>query len=281
MRCGLATLVCPWPEIFVSKNCDNSQLKTLDTVIASAEETFSKNVESVHNLMEFDDDVLQFCIIRFSDLARRMEKSGIANRLTLTTNRSLDELKRIRTNQSLRPQYEEIFNQSLVLLVSYFGSSIRDLFKVTFIFALDSGKLGKLGEQDIKISLADLHITGDDLSGKLADIFALQKDISFQDMQSIARAFDQYLGFKPQRDNHVNNIILAQACRHAIVHNGSKADAKLLKQIADAKPRNIKQTLSFDQKIQFDPSEIKLIGESMKHYMHTLGVGLRKQWNHV
>jgi hypothetical protein len=99
--------------------------------------------------------------------------------------------------------------------------------------------------------------------------------------KSIGRAFDQYLGFKPQRNNHVNNIILAQACRHAIVHNGSKADVKLLKQIADAKPRDLKQTLSSDQKIQFEPSEIKLIGESMKHYMRALGVGLRKQLDNV
>jgi hypothetical protein len=258
------------------KNYDSSQLKTLDTVIASAEETFSKNVEAVHKLMEFDDALIQFCILRFSDLALRLEKSGIANNLTLGTNRMLDQLKTIRQNQSLRSQYIEIFNQSLVLLVSYFGSSIRDLFKVTFIFALDSGKLGRLGEQDIKISLADLHIAGDDLSGKLADVFIIQKDISFQDMQSIGRAFNQYLGFKPQRDSHVNNII-----RHAIVHNGSKSDAKLLKQIADAKPRDLKQTFSLDKKIQFEPSEIKLIGESMKHHMRALGVGLRKQWSNA
>jgi hypothetical protein len=168
-----------------------------------------------------------------------------------------------------------------VLLVSYFGSSIRDLFKVTFVSALDLGKLGKLGEQDIKISLADLHTADDDLSEKLADIFMIQKDISFQDMQSIGRAFDQYLGFKPEKDSHINNIILGQACRHAIVHNGSKIDAKLLKQIADAKPRDVKQTLARDQKIQFDPSEVKLIGESMKQYMHALGIGLKKQWSNV
>ena len=254
-------------------------METLETVIASAEETFSKNVESVHKLMEFDDALLQFCITRFSDLALRMEKSGISNRLTLTTNRTLGELKRIRQNQSLRLQYVEIFNQSLVLLVSYFGSSIRDLFKATFIFALNSGKLGKLGEQDIKISLADLHAAGDDLSEKIADVFVVQKAISFQDMQSIGRAFERYLGFKPQRDSHINNIILAQACRHAIVHNGSKVDLKLLKQIADAKPRGMKQALSPDKKLQFEPSEIKIVGESMKHFMHALGAGLRKQWN--
>jgi hypothetical protein len=86
------------------KNYDSSKLKTLDTVIASAEETFSKNVEAVHKLMEFDDALIQFFILRFSNLALRLEKSGIANNLTLSTNRDLDQLKRIRENQSLRSQ---------------------------------------------------------------------------------------------------------------------------------------------------------------------------------
>ena len=254
-------------------------MNALETIIVSTENTFKKNVEAVHRLIEFDRVVLDSCITQISNLADRLEARGFAKtHPTLGADKTLQSLKNIRQNDSLRPHYAEMFNQSLVLLVSYFGLSIRDLFKGCFTCVLQSGKLGKLGKFDVKVSLADLQIGIDDFPGKLADIFVAQKEISFQDMQSIGRAFDEYLGFKPEKDKSVNNLILAQACRHVIVHSGSKADAKLLKQIADAKPRDLKENLTAGQKIQFEPAEIRLVGESMVIYMRGLGDGLKKQW---
>ena len=256
-------------------------MKTFATVAEPIEQTFHRNVESVHRLIDFDHVLLEYCTHRVSDLAEKMRKAGYDNRLTQTADRAVGQLKLIRQHESLRPQYVEMFNQSLVLLVSYFGSSIRDLFKASFTHALRSGKSGNLSRQEIKILLSDLQIGGDDFSEKLTEIFLAQKDISFQDMQSIGRAFGDNFGFRPEKNKCVNNIILAQACRHVIVHSGSKVDAKLLKQVADANPRDIKANLTLGQKIEFQPDEVRLAGASMIEYFHALSIGLQEKASHA
>jgi hypothetical protein len=238
--------------------------------------TFRQNVESVHRLMEFDHVLLDFCSDKFAKLADRLKKAGIDNAITESANRSLEQLTRVRDNESLRLQYAEIFNQSLVLLVSYFGLTVRDLFKAGFINALQSGNLGKLQRQELKIPLQELQLPGGDLADRLADMFVAQKDISFQDMQSISRSFHDCFGHKPDRDMNVNNIIVAQACRHVIVHSGARADLKLLNQVAGANPRELKECLADGEKIQFQPNEIRLVGQSMIVYVNGLCAGLNK-----
>jgi hypothetical protein len=247
---------------------------------APIEATFKQNVESVYRLMEFDNFLIEFCSGSFSRLVDRLKNAGIDNAITASANKSLDQLKRVRENESLRSQYAEMFNQSLVLLVSYFGLTIRDLFKACFVVAIKSGELGKLQRHDVKIPLQELQLQGEDFAEKLAEIFVAQKDISFQDMQSISRSFKEYFGYEPARDKNVNNIILAQACRHAIVHSGASVDAKLLKQVNEAKPRDLKLSLTEGQKIQLEPDDIKSIGQSMLIYVNSLCTGLANNWGH-
>ena len=253
-------------------------MRTFVTVAEPIEQTFHRNVDSVHRLIDFDHVLLEYCTHRVSDIAEKMHKAGYDNRLAQTADRAVQQLKLIRQHDSLRPQYAEMFNQSLVLLVLYFGSSIRDLFKAGFIHALHTDKLGNLNRQEVKIPLSDLKSSGEEFLDKLTEVFLSQKDISFQDMQSIARAFGDNFGFRPEKNKCVNNIILAQACRHVIVHNGSKVDGKLLRQITDATPRDVKITLTQGHKIEFQPDEVRLVGESMKEYLHALCVGLTENF---
>ena len=114
------------------------------------------------------------------------------------------------------------------------GVSVRDLFRGCLAYLLHSGNLGNLARHDVEIFLGDLGAGADDFGETVANIFIAQKDISFQDMQSIGRALGEYFGFKPDKGKYANNIILSQACRHAIVHSEAKADAK---------PRDLKQNL--------------------------------------
>jgi hypothetical protein len=68
--------------------------------------------------------------------------------------------------------------------------------------------------------------------------------LSFQDMKSIGRAFKLLLAEDLPRDTRINNIIVAQACRHAVVHAEGVVNGRLLNEIRDADPRTVKQILS-------------------------------------
>ena len=72
------------------------------------------------------------------------------------------------------------------------------------------------------------------------------------------------------KDSTVNNIILAQACRHVIVHAGGEVTPKLLRQISSAVPRDIKIEMVGNATVQFSQQEIQAVADSMMRYLIAL-----------
>ncbi|HMM21814.1 MAG TPA: hypothetical protein PKA10_13935 [Selenomonadales bacterium] len=232
--------------------------------ILEVQHNFQSNVLLVYDLMNFDETILNFGIDSLKDLISRQKKFNITNPLA-TAESTLRNFENIRQNGSLRPKYNEIFNQCVVLLVSYFSSAIGDIFKVALTQKINQGMDDNLAKEEIKVTLAELQNCSSEMLGELV---VLKKEISFQDMQSIRRVFQTYLDIDIEKDQNVNNIITGQACRHVIVHSGAIIDKRLIKQISQATPRDIKPEIKTGEKIQFDPEEIKIVGESMKRYIN-------------
>ena len=103
----------------------------------------------------------------------------------------------------------------------------------------------------------------EDPCGELGALLVRKKDISFQDMQSATRAFREYLGCEIARGEDMNDVIVAQAFRHAIVHTAGVVDDRLCSQVANAKPRRLKSVLAVGAPIQFSPTEVHRVGASM------------------
>ena len=89
-------------------------------------------------------------------------------------------------------------------------------------------------------------------------------------MQSTHRAFKDYFGVVVGIDDRERNIILAQACRHSIVHDGGKVNPRILNQVRNAKPRTLKENIELESEIKFSLEEIKLISNEMKSYIRAL-----------
>ena len=64
----------------------------------------------------------------------------------------------------------------------------------------------------------------DDKEEMFTELLIAKHDISFQDMQSIARTFKDYVGVSVLRGSTMNDVIVAQAYRNAIVHAGGQTD---------------------------------------------------------
>jgi len=237
---------------------------------------YKKNVDSVYSLMEFDEIVQTFCINALQRANTFLKKHNLDKHPSCTVSKELQQIETIRSHESLKPHYQAMLNQCVVLLSSYFASAVESLFTIAIPIKLDRGGTEKLNDAELRLKIDDLQLLNFILLPAIGELIASQKDISFQDMQSIARAFTDYLEFDPKKTKHVNNIILALACRHALVHSGGVASAKTINQISNATPRDIKNDLSPNQKILFTTDEIKIIGKSMTIYLDNLIQGVSK-----
>jgi hypothetical protein len=222
---------------------------------------FNENLESVSQLSNFDRTVIDFTLARLETLQDRL--SSLSENPRHHVSSIQGQLRRIRKHESLTQQYSEIFNQCVVLQVSYFGSTAGSLIRTYLPFALTKGE-GDLMRQEMKVSIQELYSLGELES--VAELIFRKQDISFQDMKSLKRAFAELLEVEVPRGEHTNNIVCGQACRHVIVHKGAQADGRCLAQLRDAMPRNLKSELKVGDVIRFEPSELECLADSMRVY---------------
>ena len=233
-------------------------------------ETFKQHTSDVDRLMAFDREVMQVAITTVEELHNRLVIQQQIKNEQLNGARTLQMLRGIRDHETLKPRFSLILNQAIVLLVSYFGSAVEDIFFYAISASLRSNSPSRLNKEELKLTVAELLEAMANPDGAVASLFIEKKDLSFQDMQAIWRAFHDYVGVDIDKDSTVNNIILAQACRHVIVHAGGEITSKLLRQVRGAVPRNIKNELLEGTIVQFTQQEIQAVAESMKKYLSTL-----------
>lgn len=231
---------------------------------------FEENIKSVEKLIHFDRGVLDVAIDAIKDLKKTLTEQHSFENPALNGEKVLNILENIREHDSLKLNYVVINNQAIVLLVSYFGSAIADLFRTASTHAIEVHKDKKVLGSELKLSITELLNLGDSIKMGIGDLLISKNTISFQDMQSIKREFDKYFGIEIEKTDHVNNIILGQACRHSIVHAAGIVNQRVLKQIGNARPRTLKKSLEEDQPINFDELEIKTLSESMIFYVKNL-----------
>lgn len=168
-----------------------------------------------------------------------------------------------------KERYSQIFNQAVVLLVSYFGSALGDIFRMAAARALTNAD-ERVVDVEIKVRIGEMISLAESPEQQIGDLIILKDDISFQDMQSTHRAFRKYFDAHLETDNVVRNIIAAQACRNAIVHDGAKVNQRTVNQIRNANPRTLKPILSIGEEIRFSIDEIDVLSGDMMSYVARL-----------
>jgi hypothetical protein len=238
-------------------------------------EAFRANLVGVRKLIDFDRDVLDLTIKQIADLHDRLKKHQHIDNPDLNGGKILQFVSNIRIHDSLRTRYQTIFNQAIVLLVSYFASALGDIFRYGLSVRMERDDGGKLLDEELKLTIGELRERDWDLKDSAPDLLIAKRDLSFQDMGAIHRAFDQYLNVSLVQDRRVNNIILTQACRHVIVHAGAAISGRLVKQVSKAVPRDLKPDLRVGEAVQFTPEEVIDACENMLGYIDDLAQKVR------
>lgn len=229
------------------------------------ENVFKKNINDIYKLMVFDRVILQVAINGIEELQEDLRTTYSIENPRLLAQTTLQMLQGIKNHDSLRPQYKVIFNQCIVLLVSVFASSIADLFRGGICLLAKKGDSVSLKNEELKISVSELLEYDGEINERLGHLIAEKIDLSFQDMKSIGRAFKDYFEFDIPKDRNVNNIIMAQAGRHVIVHDSARINTRIIRQVSGAKPRDLLPELNSDT-IQFSSNDVKIAAESMLDY---------------
>jgi hypothetical protein len=228
--------------------------------------SFATNVHEVERLLDFDRLIIDVAVDALRQLERELDERHLHSVLPIVKNRA-SALSNVQDNESLRPQYQAMFNQCVVLLVSYFGSAVHTLFRQGVSAALAADADVPAAGEELKVSWRAVAQVEGDREAMFADLLIAQHDISFQDMQSISRAFKRELGLEIVRSEETNDIILGQAARHVIVHSGGLVDKQMLRQIGGATPRKLKQHVEANTPVRFTPPEVRLLATSMISYL--------------
>lgn len=231
-------------------------------------EIFKKNIAEVDNLINFDRQLLDLVTLTVEGLHDQLKSKFGDERLNGA--RALAVIRGIRSNETLRLKYQAIYNQAVVLLVSHFASALGDLFRKAVSDRLTSAEGGKLLEEELKLTVAELKDRNWDLSGAIPDLLIAKHDFTFQDMGATVRAFSTYAGITPERNVAMNNIIAAQACRHVIVHAGGRVGDKTTKQLSKVIPRTFRPALSSGEQLSFSLLEINALKSDMLNFIEAL-----------
>ncbi len=244
---------------------------------SSVSKTFAENLNEVERLVDFDRDVLNILISSLEGL--RDEVPRQVHSFTSRIDRVLHIIKGIRDHESLKTKYSTVCNQAVVLLVSHFASALGDLFRAAVSASLESGENNLLLDEELKITFREVREKNWDIKSSAGDMLITKKDLMFQDMQSTVRAFDNYAGVQIEKNQCVNNIILGQAARHAIVHASARVTQRMLKQVAKATPRTLKQELVPDETLVFTKDEVVELKREMIAYIERLVTKLETKTN--
>jgi hypothetical protein len=251
---------------------------TIEEEFQEVKNAFSNNLESVEDLLEFDQTILNLCLEHLNELEKELKEHGFDNP-SYSVDNTTKVLKNIREHGSTKTKYRTIANQCLVLTVSHFASAIHDLFKICINYAFRNEFSKKLAQEEFKFSVRELAELVDEIDQRIGEIISEKNSISFQNMGNIARNFNDNFGYDIDKKANINNIIFGQACRHAIVHSGEKVDRQLLRQIEAAKPNDIKLDLKEGEIIYFDKSQLDIVMKSMMEYLDELIAGMKEHWD--
>lgn len=99
---------------------------------------FTAQVLNVYKISEFDHDFLALVIDQLTELEFDLRtKQRITNERLLPT-RAIELLNTVLEKGPQRKKYQQVYNQSVVLLVSYFASVLSEIFNETLTFYLSN-----------------------------------------------------------------------------------------------------------------------------------------------
>ncbi len=242
---------------------------------------FLKNSKILLNGFSTIDDVM-FLVKKQLEIKNELIKQHYQSEYVHLGN-TITLIEKIYENPEFKERFDLIYNQSIVSLVSYFTSSIEDLFcyKLMNLASIDYKLLVKKDYKDItldeKFNLKELALIQENRDEYVKLVFKKLK-LSFQDYSSIKEAFQKY--FKVSilfNDAKKGTICFAQKARHLFAHTDGKVTEEFFSSVHKLAP---KKTLKIDPilntQLQFKLEDIKETISCMLEFLNLIYGELEK-----
>jgi hypothetical protein len=186
---------------------------------------FTDNLERTIQISELNKLIIDFAKNALRSLGKIQNPRTGAN----AAQNQIDSFDRLSSSPRIKELLPIVYGQQVVLFVSSFEAYLKEL--VRFIgnnyIGLIKWPEGSSGKVDLA-SLSKSNLTIGDLILAILE----QHDISFQDLQATKRFFKNYMDLEVGLGiEYENNLILAAAIRHTVIHSGGIIDTKFIKQI--------------------------------------------------
>ena len=209
------------------------------------QEEFRQSLENIEQLVELPALIQQSVL----EILAKVDHAKLSYLENQATQNAYDLIAGIESG-SLKSSYKIIYNQVCILAVSTLSAYLEKYFQEFATYNLD--KLNSLALDKIKVTLLEAF----NLSSNISNIGSLITDkdggINFQDLQSILKSFNEYLGKNIVPDDATRNkIIFYQHCRHLLVHNNGIINQYFLDKVGQSNLKSYK----IDDLIQLDQDD--------------------------
>jgi hypothetical protein len=167
-------------------------IQQLKNEISILNSQFDRNLDSVRELANFDSLILQFATGTLSTLETQLTGQAAMVLVQKVIN-AKTALESINSSGSLSVHYRSMYNQCLVLLVSYFSSDIKELLSTFLKFAIELDTFENIKKTELKLTVSEFQkMSATDKSLMIGLLFSSQ-NASFQDMKSISKVTKYFL----------------------------------------------------------------------------------------
>lgn len=210
------------------------------------ESSFQTRISQIFELSRLPNNIIELSTPSYDSIESSLDEiQGFHNPKNKISNQ-IKLLRNISKNEGIRRQFDDFNSQIVVLMVGATEAylydvvmSIGDNNPEMFVFENGGGKP--------KVIAFDSSLLNHKTSvGEIMRHYFKEKDdsVSFQDVQSIVRFFENRLSCYLEIEDYQDVLIFATAARNVIVHNNQIIDDKFLTQIRD--------TAYIDHKVERD-----------------------------
>jgi len=192
---------------------------------------FRNRLDDIATIDSLNDDLLKIYRKSLDEIKSEIEGSQRFGGLLIKVVQKIDNISSIEKLPDLKAKYAILREQSVVLIIGSFEVFMSDIFRN---IAENDPDYFRWKDENEKISIDPSVFSVGFTLGDAILAHLKNKKYSFQDLKSILKAVDNYVGVKltlEESDPIRQQIVLGTAIRHIVVHNRSIIDKQFLSQV--------------------------------------------------
>lgn len=230
-------------------------------------ERFNANLDEVRGLMAFDQVILDFATNSLANLERDLKENDKLAGAAAKIQKTKVAIEQVSKHGSLAPKYAQMHNQCLVLLVSYFGSALKELYSYGIDALVNSDVESDALDETINLSLRDVSEIVRGKESSYGNIIAQKRSVEFHEIGSCIEELREVFGVSLADHQITNDIGFAQAARNAIVHRGGVVDKAMLRHLKKHMNRTLYPNILVDEAIKVDKTDLEIVMKAMQDFL--------------